>query len=78
MRTTLARIVLLAVGLAATSMAVAAQSRRLDLATPEGRQAFRRVQCSAEDRHPVVYYWTSDAYGASTANRIACCSGSRA
>ena len=49
MRTTLARIVLLAVGLAATSMAVAAQSRRLELATPEGAiQAFRRVQCSAD------------------------------
>src|SRR5512141_2929389 len=63
MRITLARNLLLAAGLVVSTIAVAAPPRGLDLATPEGAiQAFRKVQCSAEDRRPVVYYWTGETY----------------
>jgi hypothetical protein len=47
----------------AGATAAARPARGLDIGTPEGAiAAFRKVQCSTEDRRPTLYYWTGDAY----------------
>ena len=41
----------------------AAAAKGIDINTPEGAiAAFRKVQCSTEDRRPTVYYWTGETY----------------
>jgi hypothetical protein len=54
----------LAAALAMSGSATAAKpGRALDIATPEGAiAAFRKIQCSTEDRRPTVYYWTGETY----------------
>jgi len=38
-------------------------SRTIDLSTPEGGvAAFRKIQCSAEDERPTVYYWIGETF----------------
>jgi hypothetical protein len=40
-----------------------AAAKGIDIGTPEGAiAAFRRIQCSTEDRRPTVYYWTGETY----------------
>ena len=61
MRGAIFAAVLAAAGTGATAAAKAGQG--LDIHTPEGAiAAFRKVQCSSEDRRPTVYYWTGDTY----------------
>ena len=64
MRITFTRGLALAAALAASSTAFAAKpSKVIDLGTPEGAiAAFRKVQCSTEDRRPTVYYWTGETF----------------
>jgi hypothetical protein len=63
MRITLLRGAVLVAALVTSSIAFAAKPGGLDLATPEGAiEAFRKVQCSTEDQHPTVYYWTGETY----------------
>lgn len=64
MRTSiLRRAALLAATLVASSAIAADAAGRLDLGTAEGAlAAFRRIQCSTEDRRPTVYYWLGEIY----------------
>jgi hypothetical protein len=64
MRITLLRGIALAAALVTSSAAFAVKpTRGIDVATPEGAiAAFRKVQCSTEDRRPTVYYWTGETY----------------
>lgn len=64
MRITLVRGIALVAALAAATASLAAKpSRSVDLDTAEGAiAAFRKVQCSTEDRRPTVYYWVGEAY----------------
>jgi len=58
-----ARGLLVVAALLAPALACAAKPRGLDLSTPEGSlEAFRKVQCSLEDRRPTVYYWSGETY----------------
>lgn len=58
-----ARGLSIAAALLLATSASAAKPKALDLATPEGAlEAFRKVQCSAEDRRPAVYYWVGETY----------------
>lgn len=57
------RASLLAALLSGCGAAVAASSRTLDLETPDGAlAAFRKIQCSTEDRRPTLYYWVGETY----------------
>jgi len=64
MRTTSMRGLALAAALVASTAAVAAKPAKvIDIGTPEGAiAAFRKVQCSTEDRRPTVYYWTGETF----------------
>jgi hypothetical protein len=64
MRITLTRGLALAAALAASSATFAAKPGKvIDIGTPEGAiAAFRKVQCSTEDRRPTVYYWTGETF----------------
>ena len=64
MRITLTRGMALVAALAAAAAADATKpDRSIDLATPEGAiAAFRKVQCSTDDRRPTVYYWIGETY----------------
>ena len=64
MRITFTRGLALAAALVASSAAVAAKPGKvIDIGTPEGAvAAFRKVQCSTEDRRPTVYYWTGETF----------------
>jgi hypothetical protein len=64
MRITLTRGIALAAALGVSVAAHGAKpSRSIDINTPEGAiAAFRKVQCSTEDRRPTVYYWTGETY----------------
>jgi hypothetical protein len=64
MRITLTRGIALAAALGVSVAAHGAKpGRSIDINTPEGAiAAFRKVQCSTEDRRPTVYYWTGETY----------------
>jgi hypothetical protein len=48
---------------AGCAAAGSAAAKGIDINTPEGAiAAFRKVQCSTEDRRPTVYYWTGETY----------------
>lgn len=48
---------------AGCATAISAAAKGIDIRTPEGAiAAFRKVQCSTEDRRPTVYYWTGETY----------------
>ena len=64
MRITLTRGIALVAALAASSAALAAKpGKGIDIDTPEGAvEAFRKVQCSTQDKRPTVYYWVGETY----------------
>ena len=64
MPTKLTRGIALAAALGVSIAAHGAKpGRSIDINTPEGAiAAFRKVQCSAEDKRPTVYYWTGETY----------------
>lgn len=64
MRITLTRGIALAAALGVSVAAHGAKpGRSIDINTPEGAiAAFRKVQCSTEDRRPTVYYWTGETF----------------
>lgn len=63
MTTFMRRATLLAALLAGVGSTSAGASPRLDLATPDGAlAAFRKIQCSTEDRRPTVFYWAGEAF----------------
>lgn len=64
MRNRSLRVAALAVVLALPGLpAQAGTTGLIDVGTPEGAiAAFRKIQCSTEDRRPTVYYWTGETY----------------
>jgi len=64
MRASFSRGVAVAIAfVAATAALVAGPAFGIDIRTSDGAvAAFRKVQCSTEDRRPTVYYWTGEMF----------------